>query len=458
LQAKYQPLLAALANPTSLVDLRFDSGGHLQQFSLYYGQPDTPPILLMNTSEGLLLEYPADTQAIVDGLIQFSSDSLVISFDIDATLPLGSALALAALVDLHRRGAARAFADLIPAGTISASLPEIQHWISDCPENPQWISALMPQPGPDHAPAADLQSDLNYLIEHGICEAAGKGYALTGAALTLGNRMIFIDNLYSVDIARVDATGQVGFASLTTIQAGINDLLQISFLGDEVAFKSLSPLGFIFQIEDFLEQGGQVLPDQPAPAEKVEHHPEFLTAADVWALAIPGKEAPFPLADTNSIGRADTCDLTLNDGKASRQHARIEHRPDGYWITDLGSSNGVFVNEERISAPIQLVPGDQIQIGDTTLEVLGPSAKDATIIDLKAPEIQVSVRQPEQSMPGAQQVLPANTCEQCGQPLSPVAQFCAKCGTPVARKCPQCGNILSDIARFCAKCGAPVSE
>lgn len=462
LLAQYQPLLAVLANPTSLVDLRFDSGGYLQQFSLYYGQPDTLPILLMNTREGLLLEYPANTKAIVDGLTQFSSDSLVVSFDFEATLPTGPALALAALIDFHRRGLARAFADLSPAETITASLPEIHHWITDCPADPQWISALMPQPGPESLSPAQLESDLNALTAQGLCQAAGKSYALAGAALALGNRMILIDNLYAVDIARVDAAGQVSFASLTTLQAGVNDLLQLNFLGDEVAFKSFSPIGFIFQIEDFLEKGGQILPDQPAPVVAAEQPPDLGSATVVWALALPGKKDLYPLADTNTIGRADTCDLTLQDGKASRQHARIERREDNFWLVDLGSSNGVFVNEQRITEAALLAPGDQIRIGDSLLTLLATTASTstaeaATIIGLQAPIIQAADSQ-SQPRPIAQHAPSANTCEQCGQPLSPGAQFCATCGTPVAKKCPQCGNIISDTTRFCARCGAAVAK
>jgi len=431
-QAQYQPILSTLANPTSLVDVRFTSGDHLQQFSLYYDQPGRPPVLLMNTRDGLLMEYPADTRAIVDGLIQFSSDSLVVSFAFEATLPLGPALALAALVDFHRRGVARAFADLSPEGTISASLPEIQHWIADCPENPQWISALMPQPGPESTPAINLQNDLNSLVTQGLCQAAVKGYALTGAALALGNRMILIDNVYAVDVARVDAAGQVSFASMTTLQAGINDLLQISFLGDEIAFKSISPIGLVFQIEDFLEKGGQILPDQPVPAVDAARPPELSSAAPVWALALPGKEAPYPLADTNTIGRADTCDLPLKDGKASRQHARIERRPDGFWLIDLGSTNGLYLNGQRI-ATARLAANDQIRIGDTVLAVVAETwalAKDANVIDEEAPASQAAPRPLEQFRPGPAHAPSLHTCHQCGQPLAPAARFCGRCGTP----------------------------
>ena len=437
LKAAYQPWLAILANPASLVDLRFTTGEHLQQFSLYFGQPDAPPILMMNTSAGLLLEYPADTKAIVNGLLQFSSDSLVVSFDFEATLPTGPAIALAALVDLHRREVARAFADLALAENIFVSALNIENWIAHCPEDPQWITALMPQPGLDSAHATNVKGDINYLIENGICETSGKGYALVGAALALGNRMVMIDNLYSVDIVRGETAGQVRFASMAALQAGINDLLQINFLGDEVAFKSLSPIGFILQIEDFLEQGGQLLPDLPAPAAPVDQPAKMVVANAVWGLVVPGKEAPFQLAETTSIGRADNCNLQLNDSEASRQHARIERRQDGFWIMDLNSSNGVFVNGNHIAEAVRLSPGDKICIGDTTLQVVTETSsvtEDANVLNLHATAIQSPVRPQVQSQFIEGQAPSTNACHRCGGPLSPTARFCAKCGTPVEER------------------------
>jgi hypothetical protein len=96
-------------------------------------------------------------------------------------------------------------------------------------------------------------------------------------------------------------------------------------------------------------------------------------AAGDWGLVVPGMESPFPLVGAITIGRSENCDLQLDDRKASRQHARLERRQDGFWIVDLGSSNGVFVNGKRITDAVRLDPGDQIRIGDTTLEVAGPA-------------------------------------------------------------------------------------
>jgi hypothetical protein len=70
--------------------------------------------------------------------------------------------------------------------------------------------------------------------------------------------------------------------------------------------------------------------------------------------------------DTVSIGRSRSCDLRLPGGDASRRHAEIEGGPDGFTISDLGSTNGTFVNDRRIQQHA-LQPGDRIEIGNSMI-------------------------------------------------------------------------------------------
>lgn len=72
----------------------------------------------------------------------------------------------------------------------------------------------------------------------------------------------------------------------------------------------------------------------------------------------------------HEIGRASSCDISLSDNnKASRIHARLEKDSEGWWIVDLNSTNGTFVNKERIKSK-KLEAGDEITIGDSRFQFL----------------------------------------------------------------------------------------
>lgn len=67
------------------------------------------------------------------------------------------------------------------------------------------------------------------------------------------------------------------------------------------------------------------------------------------------------------LGRLPECDVVVPDAGASRRHARIHVQGDEYLLTDLGSTNGTFVNYEGVGEVV-LRDGDRITIGTTTLE------------------------------------------------------------------------------------------
>ena len=71
------------------------------------------------------------------------------------------------------------------------------------------------------------------------------------------------------------------------------------------------------------------------------------------------------------IGRAPNSDLVLDDDYVSTQHARIQRIDDGWMIQDLNSTNGTYVDGQRIGAPVNITPEMQIRIGNTVFELRG---------------------------------------------------------------------------------------
>jgi pSer/pThr/pTyr-binding forkhead associated (FHA) protein len=69
-----------------------------------------------------------------------------------------------------------------------------------------------------------------------------------------------------------------------------------------------------------------------------------------------------------TVGRSSENTIALDgDEFTSGRHARIESQRDGVWLLDLGSTNGTFVNGERVDGRRLLHRGDLVQIGDTEL-------------------------------------------------------------------------------------------
>ena len=90
----------------------------------------------------------------------------------------------------------------------------------------------------------------------------------------------------------------------------------------------------------------------------------------------PGGQS-FPLQDDRTIvGRVPTCAVVLPDHLVSRQHAEIRRESFGYIVSDLGSSNGTFVNGQRLSADESrpLRDGDTLRLGSSELQFHDPSA------------------------------------------------------------------------------------
>jgi hypothetical protein len=75
--------------------------------------------------------------------------------------------------------------------------------------------------------------------------------------------------------------------------------------------------------------------------------------------------------DALIVGRDPACGLVLDDRRASRQHARIASRGGFLVLSDLGSTNGTYVRDERISE-VALGLGDVVTIGDSTIEIRPP--------------------------------------------------------------------------------------
>ncbi len=69
------------------------------------------------------------------------------------------------------------------------------------------------------------------------------------------------------------------------------------------------------------------------------------------------------------VGRSPSCTLVLDDDYSSSRHARLFPQADGWYVEDLGSTNGTFIGEHRVEAPTLLPTGTPVRVGRSVLEL-----------------------------------------------------------------------------------------
>lgn len=93
------------------------------------------------------------------------------------------------------------------------------------------------------------------------------------------------------------------------------------------------------------------------------------------------------------IGRASQNDVVLSDKKVSRNHATLWAQDAQLYVRDEGSTNGTWVNDERITAPRALQAGDRVRVGDTVFEVAVSAAPPLPVEALPARAALPALRQ-----------------------------------------------------------------
>jgi hypothetical protein len=69
------------------------------------------------------------------------------------------------------------------------------------------------------------------------------------------------------------------------------------------------------------------------------------------------------------LGRDQTCDLILDEKTVSAEHARLSYHHGNWWVEDLHSRNGTFLNLELLAAQAVLTSGDELQVGQVKLRI-----------------------------------------------------------------------------------------
>jgi pSer/pThr/pTyr-binding forkhead associated (FHA) protein len=103
----------------------------------------------------------------------------------------------------------------------------------------------------------------------------------------------------------------------------------------------------------------------PSPVRRNKKAPGKVAVIEGQGL----KGKTFPLNNEMLIGRAEKCHIILQDTYASQVHARIFSKGEGFMVEDMGSTNGTYLNRQKVLGPTELQRGDHVKIGKTVLEM-----------------------------------------------------------------------------------------
>ncbi|HEU5226289.1 MAG TPA: FHA domain-containing protein, partial [Ktedonobacteraceae bacterium] len=151
------------------------------------------------------------------------------------------------------------------------------------------------------------------------------------------------------------------------------------------------------------------------------------------------------------IGRDKDNDIELADMVVSRRHAEVFPGAEGYYIRDLGSSNGVMVNLTRIDNPYLLGHGDRIAMGSTLIY----------FIDLQSGWRETQPVRAERGERAQTQSRPAQSKQEVSvaakaTPTGSARNKQVSTPMPQIKICPRCGVANVKVARFCAGCSSPL--
>ena len=230
----------------------------------------------------------------------------------------------------------------------------------------------------------------------------------------------------SADVVLTDPSGQLSRRHARIVIRGTEAVLEdlMSTNGTFVNGERLDA-PHALRAGDKVELGACTLEFVPAPPPA----PTRAGSVGEGTLKIiggPGAGESMTVRGSATIGRDEGSDVRVQDPEVSRSHAKVTVQDGTAWIDDLKSTNGTYVNGERVLEHQSLVGGDRIQVGLTIIELTLPVGAQPTVIGAQ-PTVVAKVPQPTEVAP--RPTLPPQPSKLSEVLSQPVALLTAESGT-----------------------------
>ena len=182
-----------------------------------------------------------------------------------------------------------------------------------------------------------------------------------------------------------------------------------------------TPTGATARLSDTMHGIPLQQPPETPPAPAAVALP--LASLLVRSGALRGRRLPITIATVN-IGRADYNDLVIADPSVSTTHAKLQRRDDVWVLTDLGSTNGTYVEGEPVTGETALTPGTTLRFGDVAAlfephDDAQPGARGEA--PAPAPAVEQEAKPTDVPRPAARRPIRASTPKPSGPPMWLVA-------------------------------------
>lgn len=431
----FQKTLVFLACPEASTSVSIEGKFGHQKFTIFHAAGLSHSVLVNFAENQLDIIDPAHLELATQYFSNHvgSNRSIPIPFDIE--LPIAQALIFSSVLDLHRKAEVNKI--LGEQSSVSFSPTEIQNHLLNSSDSTQWIVPGIKSQLSAPFQIVSLEKELIQLVKSGLCVLDNGNFSLKSPALQIAQNLVIATRKISISLARIFRGSQLTNINYLFLQGCYSLFFGFSVINEtNVRFSCYNNSQFLEKGAFWLYKGIYELPE-PTPSEGFAQETLIVSApsSTVWKLLpksspIPqgtrttSALAPIPIVGSIRFGRSPDNQIVLSDPSVSRLHAQIELRDGFCWLADLNSSNGTFVNGNKIKNNVKLSNADQIQIGPFTYEV---HSEEASTPRKEQAEYQplITTTEPEMAIKASDKQL---LCPRCGQPVTQSMHYCDQCG------------------------------
>jgi hypothetical protein len=249
-----RPTMNILSHPHAVVKVIFTGGAGTYEHNVNFDPTFHNHVSFTVTPESFSIDDESDPQSIVKVLEDFVGRSSLKSINLSKKFNTTEALVIAAVIDMERRSALRAFVDEIPMVHNSYNTNMIWRIINSTSSSIQWLVSVISEVIGEHLSLSlhQVQEANDGLIAKGAITQIGGLYQLSGELSQLPGRMIIIDNILSVQAAKQEDDCKIISTGFTCIQSGVHDLLFLDYNGRDIVFETITSARLLNYVERLL--------------------------------------------------------------------------------------------------------------------------------------------------------------------------------------------------------------